>query len=1372
LSLQVRRFFPFVVLIVFFSPSFAQSDNRFSGDAAAFYQSASSIAVPPNSDIIVLDSEESASYDAGGKVVRTRYLLYKVLSQKGAQQWADLAYTWEPWHEEHPTLRARVITPDNNVHPLDPATITDAPARETQDSVFSDRRVLRAPLPAIAPGSLVEQEEVSRETTVFFGAGSVQRFYFTFSVPLHHARLLLEAPSTLPLRFTPQLLPDVKPQRTESDGRVRVTFDVGPMDPFEQSDPGLPSDVPAIPSVTVSTGTSWQAVAEQYSQIVDKQIAVDVNAVVAPLISGKKSREEKAAAILQYVSHEVRYTGIEFGDAAVVPHSPTETLTRKYGDCKDKASLFVALFRAARIPAYLALLNAGSRNDVDPDSPGMGMFDHAIVYAPGSPDIWIDATDDYARLGQLPAPDQERYALIARPGTTALIRTPPSSSADNILVEKREMQLAENGPARITETSLPHGVIESSYRRSYADQQSKRVTDELTRYVKAQYLAETLGRVDRSDPADLSRQFELVIESQKARRGTTDLHAAAAAIRFDTLFGRLPGDLQQKEKEDDAKKPDGEKPKKPRTSDYQLHDAFITEWQYTIIPPLGFKPKPLPQNVKRPLGPALLTEDFAAAADGTVHATIRFDTVKRRFTPSEVDDLRNGVVQIREGQPILIYFEPVGETLFNQGKVREALQSYRDLIALHPAEAVHHLQVAKTLVTAGMGEAARAEAQMAVKLEPKSAFAAKTLAEILEYDSVGRKLRHGSDWAGARAALRAAEPLDPDDKSTVADLAILLEYDSWGARYSPDAPLKEAIAEYRKLTPEKLTELDLANNLAFALFYAGEFSEAQKSGQASNQPPNALLVACEGALHGTEAALSEARKRSASEQQFKEIVKNAGDMLENVGQYSVAPDLMEIGASGDNASGSAADAATLRIAKPHHLMTFPDDPVGTAFRFYLLQNDPNLTLDQLRSLASRNGAVALATSDVFDYYVKSARRTFVRKAREGSFEDLGLDLALARARPKLQGNDSTGYRVTFWPFAEYKTDFFVVKEDGKYRILADSDARTGDSGVALEALDHIKRNDLAGARTLLDWLRDDYHLNAGDDPLGGAPFARLWARGRNADQLAMTAAAASILVEQKETAQQAITLLESAKAAATNEIQKLNISVAILDGYATLTDFEKRLPVSTELSQQYPESTRAFYTHVSDLRFLGRSKEADQLARERLQRIPGDVNAMRALSSNAVAREDYAAARAIDQQLVEEGEAQPRDLNGLAWHALYTGKIEPSDVDAALKAAELSNNASGILHTLGCVYAEIGKTREAREVLTQAMDELNLDEPDDNYWYAFGRIAEQYGEREIALAHYAKVTRPKTDYEIPDSSYRLAQLRIAALNAESKQKGK
>lgn len=919
-------------------------ENHFSPDAAALYQRVSQVPPAAGADVLFLDDEETVVFDTEGRAVRSRYFLYKILTQKGAEGWGDISSSWEPWHEEHPILRARVITPDSAVHVLDEKTITDAPARENADHVFSDRRVLRAPLPAIVPGSLVEEELVSTESAPFFGAGSVERFYFGSSVPVQHTRLILDAPAALPLRYNIQLLPDLKPQRNENEGRVRLTFDYGLMETPDDAETKLPSDLPAYPRITFSSGDSWRQVAEEYGKIVDKQITgADLKSLVGKLIAGKVSRDEKAAAILAYLDREVRYTGVEFGESAMVPHSPNETLGRKYGDCKDKASLLAAMLRVANIPAYIALLNAGSREDVAPDLPGMGIFDHAIVYVPGPPDLWIDATDEYARLGEIPNVDQGRLALIARPGSTDLLHTPVSSSADNVLIEKREVYLAENGPARIIETSQPHGSSESSYRRDYADKQNKAAKDELTNYVKSQYLAEKLDRIDRSDPTDFSKQFELVLESDRAKRGVTELNVAAAAIRFEGLFSRLPADLRQREKEEDkADKDSGQKPKKKRTADYQLPEAFVTEWHYSIAPPAGFRPKPLPSNAQLSLGPCTLTEEFAGDKDGVVHATLRFDTVKRRLTASEATELRNKVVQLIAGEPILIYFEPVGQTLVSQGKVREALQSYRELIALHPKEAVHHLQIAAVLLTAGLGEAARAEALTAVKLEPTSALAEKTLADILEYDMVGRRLRPGSDYAGAEAAFRAAEKLDPDDKTTVANLAVLLEYNHWGLRYGPDARLKDALVEYRKLTPEKIAEFGMQNNIPVALFYDGQFVEARKAAEVLNPQPIALIVACEAALNGSPAALAEARKRTGQEEQFKQIAAAAGQMLVNLRKYPQGADLEEAGASGNTASDTAAYAALYRKTVPREQLKFSDDPSGAALRFIVLTDDPGL----------------------------------------------------------------------------------------------------------------------------------------------------------------------------------------------------------------------------------------------------------------------------------------------------------------------------------------------------------------------------------------------------------------------------------------------
>ena len=62
------------------------------------------------------------------------------------------------------------------------------------------------------------------------------------------------------------------------------------------------------------------------------------------------------------------------------------------------------------------------------------------------------------------------------------------------------------------------------------------------------------------------------------------------------------------------------------------------------------------------------------------------------------------------------------------------------------------------------------------------------------------------------------------------------------------------------------------------------------------------------------------------------------------------------------------------------------------------------------------------------------------------------------------------------------------------------------------------------------------------------------------------------------------------------------------------------------------------------------------------------------------------------------------------------------------------------------------------------MNALNLDEPTSDYWFAFGRLAEQYGELDVARSDYLRLDRPKFELNIPVSSYYLAQARLAVLS--------
>src|SRR5262249_36523058 len=182
----------------------------------------------------------------------------------------------------------------------------------------------------------------------------------------------------------------------------------------------------------------------------------------------KPDRRALTNQLLAGLHHEIRYTGVEFSEASIVPRTPAEIFQRKYGDCKDQAALLVAALRSLGVPAQVALLNTGPGNDVEPELPGLGAFDHAIVVIPGQPSIWVDTTSEFSRAGELPIPDQGRWALIAAGTTSSLLRTPAAAAADNHVVETREFVLSELGPAKVTETTELSGAFEIDYREYYA----------------------------------------------------------------------------------------------------------------------------------------------------------------------------------------------------------------------------------------------------------------------------------------------------------------------------------------------------------------------------------------------------------------------------------------------------------------------------------------------------------------------------------------------------------------------------------------------------------------------------------------------------------------------------------------------------------------------------------------------------------------------------------------------------------------------------------------------------------------------------------------------------------------------------------------
>ena len=1328
----------------------------FSVPARDLLQAATAVKRERPTAVVVLLDERSFVLDELHRLTTISRMIYRIDSPDGVERWASSTARWQPWHQAKPTIRARVITLDGQEHQIDQKLLTDAANRSGDSQVYDDSHTLEGPLPAVAIGAVIEEEITIRDEKPFFPAGSVYREYIGRPMPVLRTRITVDVPESLPLKHHMQLLPRAVVQEVRDKGRVTWTLEHGVIDEMGEMDSNLPPDEPGWPSVEFSSATSWEAVAAAYRGMTESRIRNDD---ARPLVAGLKAprsgaTREYIAKVVERLHREVRYTGVEFADARLVPEYPAETLRRRFGDCKDKSTLLVAALRASGIDAYLALLSAGNDQDVSPDLPGLGIFNHAIVYVPGAEDLWIDATAEYTRVGTLPPSDSDRLALVIRAGEKTLTRTPGMKSADNRQIETRDVFLSEYGPARVIETTETHGTIEGEFRSWYAGADNKTRLDDLTSYVRNAYRAKSLEKYEHTASTDFSKPYSMSLEMKDAPVGFTDLQAAAVGIKVSNITTRLPSFFDERVKESDSEA-------EPRTADV-VFEPFITEWNYRIRPPVGFQARKLPDNGTRWLGPAKLSSEFTTAADGAVNATWRFDTVKRRYTPAETKALVTALRELQAAETQLISFDQVGVALRTEGDFKGALRANDRLVTKYPRKAVHRLRSATALLEAGLGARAQREALAATRLEPKSALAWKTLGWMLQHDAVGRRFGDGFDRAGALVAYRRAQVLDPENADISADLAVLLEHDAHGVRYSPKSDLNEAISNYQlrraMLSEEDAKDDDYANNLLYALLYAHRYDELRealrKLGPGVTQ--RALTMAALGAENGSARALEYARGISDSSDR-RTALASAGNLLVRLREYSSAADLIEASTRGQTTTAASTQRiAMLRKTKRNGgKPTQPDDATGVVLRWLveILAVDQNE--EGLRKLLAPGSEYIVDSPDFI-----AARRGIVAGLRKQDLPfEVTTDILFSNVRVNVEGDDAGGYRVQLRVTGETLT-FYVVKAGGAYRILS---AESLLGPVALKAQEHVETGDLAGARRWLDWARVEQRPSGTDDPLAGPSFSRAWTVGVESDLGAARAATAMLLAD-SGLGERAVPLLVAARTADSNAADKLSLDLALAHAYLDLERWTDLREVATRLVTAVPNSVQAVRYQQWAMVQLGQWDAVEKAARERLARLPDDSLAREILVRRAEARGEFRSISGIMQPLIDSGRATAYDYNQYAWTALLVQPVDERAVDAARMAYdETQGNSYAIAHTLACVYAATGKPREARDLLLKGMEMVGTDRPDNSAWYGFGLVAEAYGDSQSARDYYAKVEKPSKGTIEASSVYALSQARLSAL---------
>lgn len=184
----------------------------------------------------------------------------------------------------------------------------------------------------------------------------------------------------------------IKESRTGS--QIELTWSANNLGPITQ-----PTNMPVRfwrePRIVFSSSPTWNELSRKLAPLYANAAQTESN---SPLMGEAKAIAASTAdpvarleAALKLAQDRVRYVYLGMGDASINPANADVTWQRRFGDCKAKSALLIALLRELGIAADPVAVNTATGDMLAQQLPILGGFDHVIVRANvGGKSYWLD----------------------------------------------------------------------------------------------------------------------------------------------------------------------------------------------------------------------------------------------------------------------------------------------------------------------------------------------------------------------------------------------------------------------------------------------------------------------------------------------------------------------------------------------------------------------------------------------------------------------------------------------------------------------------------------------------------------------------------------------------------------------------------------------------------------------------------------------------------------------------------------------------------------------------------------------------------------------------------------------------------------------
>lgn len=469
---------------------------------------------------VVLFEDGLLRVERDGTSRRTFRTVAQVITQDAAKEWGQWSLSYRPDRERITLNWIRVVRADGTVLSDRPEVDHETFESADENQVYSGRKVRQLTLGGVAAGTIVDVSYTLETYRPTLPGDLYQRWFVSQWSPVRRLRYMVDAPAGRPVTIaTPNF--GIVPTVQERGGRTTHTW-------TDQEIPALTlENFSAFPNTVVKEvriwgWAGWTKVGEWYARLGRGRDAI--TPAVSRAFAERAGDTTDVDALLEiaqrWIAQDFRYVSVGLGDGNYQPRLPSDVVQTRFGDCKDKAALFIALARSFGVEAFPVLLNSSGLIDSVPVS--LERFDHAIVALERDGELtFLDLTDDLLPYGFVPLPLQGTLGLMVRPnGLSHWVRLPESPLEENWIESRITGTIQPDGTFDGALETAANGTSEYSVRlrlRGAAQEGNEGLIEAAEEFAEIYLPGAKIDSVELNDGLSLDRQPYIYVELTSKR---------------------------------------------------------------------------------------------------------------------------------------------------------------------------------------------------------------------------------------------------------------------------------------------------------------------------------------------------------------------------------------------------------------------------------------------------------------------------------------------------------------------------------------------------------------------------------------------------------------------------------------------------------------------------------------------------------------------------------------------------------------------------------------------------------------------------------------------------------------------------------------